>query len=836
MLISEQIKLEKGAYDFSKQKYISSTQALFETGCIEQTLGGRYIIHATLDKLASQIKQYLDLELRGVNKDIQDIIAISYEDKPKELAYLILVTLLRMTTSRKVISLKNLISHLVTNLYKDIQIKLLEKGDNTYKAFIEKRYKRRSNAFKIKEKRKIAERTEMLSIEGLNKERIKIGAVLIELIVNSNIDIIDIIHERLGNKTRQYIKFTDNCNELLTLAKDNLSEGSIKYPIFVVPPRKWGGFEGTGGYYTEELYKVPIIKHRGEIRNELREYFRKKDKRELLKLMNNLQATPWIINKRVLDTISKIVDENIIDPRSLQNNPYLIGGLPYGDRVHPLDWIDYSKYGGKIEEGKHKNLPKDKTKLREFFKEVEENRDTINANFGKAISLKLALNEAKFYSKYDEIYFSYQYDFRGRVYPLQQYLNPQGNSVIKSLLLFKNGCKITNDKEIKWFLIHGANCFGYSKLSYDERIELIRKEFDNALLVASNPLKYRELWQDTDEPFMYLAWCFELEGFSKDPKNYLVHIPISLDATCSGIQIYSGLLRDPVGAKAVNVTGQVRSDIYQQVADLVNKYLEDIKSVETIDFKVSNGEEREINVTETFLSLRGKITRELTKQNTMTLPYSVTKYGMSLQLRDKLQEMERNGKVFWKGEKWIVAKILTELNHRAINEIVQGAKIGQQYLKDVCNVLTKRNEYVAYTVPLSGFPVVQKIKKTKEERISTTLGRLSIKTNVEGLNNQKMVNGIAPNFVHSIDASMLFLTVKKLEKKGCMDFHMVHDSFGVPVNHVEDLNKAVRESFLEVMECNPLKVFKDQVLPEFEDPELGNLELKQVLKSTYFFS
>jgi len=478
--------------------------------------------------------------------------------------------------------------------------------------------------------------------------------------------------------------------------------------------------------------------------------------------------------------------------------------------------------------------------MRKYFKDIEAQRDIVIANTGKAIMLNLVLYNAKEYLEEDEFYFSYQYDFRGRIYPIQQHLQPQGKGEVKALLEFKNGCKIENDDQLFWFLVHGANCYGYDKELYADRVDKIRAKTEEIQAIARDPIRNQHCWKDADEPYLYLAWCFEYSSYLDSPDTFVSHIPIALDATCSGIQIYSGLLRDKSGAEAVNVVGDTRNDIYQQVADKVNEYLERGEYPKYLSYKTSDGKLHEEATKALADSLKGKITRKLTKRNTMTQPYSVTRYGMYEQLKAELQEMENGGKKFWVGDSWLVAKLLTDLNDRAIAETVKGARVGQEFLKEVTGDIVRAGNWVFYTTPITKFPVLQKIHKTVMERVVTPIGKLSIRKATVDINPTKMVNGIAPNFIHSLDATLLAMTVLKLKEDGCSNFHLIHDSYGVPVNQVHNLNLRVREAFIELFQDKPLERWMKQVHPDYakqaEDVMINTLELDEVRNSGYIFS
>jgi DNA-directed RNA polymerase len=77
------------------------------------------------------------------------------------------------------------------------------------------------------------------------------------------------------------------------------------------------------------------------------------------------------------------------------------------------------------------------------------------------------LNIAKLYRN-EVIYFPTFLDFRGRVYPLVNYLTYQGGDIARSLLLFHmKGKKTLN---INYLYIYLSNVFGGNKLSRASRI------------------------------------------------------------------------------------------------------------------------------------------------------------------------------------------------------------------------------------------------------------------------------------------------------------------------------------------------------------------------------
>jgi DNA-directed RNA polymerase len=199
-----------------------------------------------------------------------------------------------------------------------------------------------------------------------------------------------------------------------------------------------------------------------------------------------------------------------------------------------------------------------------------------------------------------------------------------------------------------------------------------------------------------------------------------------------------------------------------------------------------------------------------------------------------------NNKKFWIGDVWLFAKLLTELNDKAIAETVKGARIGQNFLKEVTFDLVKQGRHVFYTTPITNFPVLQKINKSKVEKVNSPIGFLSIRTQIDELHQSKMVNGIAPNYIHSLDATLLASTVLKLTTTGCDSFHLIHDSYGVPVTYVPDLNVSVREAFVELFKAYPLERWLSQVYEDYpkqvDEVMINTLDLDEVINSRYIFS
>lgn len=836
--LERQLALEAKSSEFSFHKFMNDITKRIQGNATHELPEGTILVKTCIDHVANKITEYFKAPIRGNNKKARSYIE-EYAYRPHDLAYLIISVLIDSLSRCGTLSAVAISKDISLAIYQDYAIRNLKGSCPNLDSYMDKKFRRRGYNFIRRSKIKLGINKVKLNNNHATADMAILGATLLDIVDKSSCNLIHIYSLRVNKKTTTTVTFTKEAFNLILQAREYHMQRYVKYPILIMPPSEWKGLRGNMGYYSKKGFKGMAIKMKQGNTKIVASYLEQKPMTRCLNILNNIAKTSWRINKKVFDTIEYIMKENLVDYDSHKLSPYLLGKLPYNRQMVAEDFIKGSDFGLCYADGWKANTPIDKEEYKRYRRALDSQEERIVVNNSKSIALNLAMIDAKDYYQEPNIYFSYQFDFRGRIYPVQQHLNPQGKDEVKALLEFSKGYPINTDEELYWFKIHGANCYGYDKLEYEERVSEISKKEEEIHLIASDPIRYNGLWKDADSPYLYLAWCFEYSAYLSSPSTFRSHIPIALDGTCSGIQIYSGLLLDGDGAKEVNVVGNKRKDIYQVVADKGNEYLLKGEYNKFLDITTADGNKKTVSTVATASSLSGKINRSLTKRNVMTQPYSVTKYGMYNQLVDILTEKEDNGDVFWVGDKWLAAKILVDINERAIIEVVKGARIGQEFLKSITRDITRQGNYVFYTTPIMKFPVLQKITKYKENRINTELGRLLIKTHTDEIHQIKMVNGIAPNYIHSLDATLLFLTVEKMFGV-CEDFHLIHDSYGVPVTHIPLLNKCIRDSYIELFSSNPLHRFVRQTcnerIAEVDEVMLNTLDINDVADARYIFS
>lgn len=842
-LKDEQIRLEDEQYTASKTKVVNNYLKMVSLGNADVTPEGIALQKIGVRRLTASIEEYFNAQLRGRAFQRREPL-MGYKGREDELAYLILQSVIS-TLIRKPQASQALMRAIVYRVKRAMLLDVFKSEQPKLYSYIDYEYRKRGRDYVLSRKERLAQ---LLVEERLDEITTpKQGVALMEILVNSNIGLLTRFSKSTpktkGKKNLYFYTLTDEARKIMENVQSFLTSASEQYKPLVIPPKEWSDTQ-LGGYHyvaTKGLIKFKTTKQR-KIYKDMVESDENLDLTRFYAVVNKAQATPWRINKRVLEVINHITDNNIRDYEKAKHNFRCIAGIPYQEYVNVDDLIKPEAYGEMEMGDRGYKRHKKREDYTTYYTAREGLLTKLEAGNSRRIVFAIAMDLAKEFSKYDEFYFSYKADFRGRLYPVQQTLNPQASSNVKAVLEFADGVFPDADG-LYWLKIGIANTAGHDKIPYDDRVAWVDDNIEQILGASKDPFKDTTFWSEQDEPLMFLSGCFALSDALEGKE---VHYPVPLDATCSGIQIYSGLLMDEAGARAVNVinnsTGKP-ADIYKDVADVVERRLLSGDYPKEFTFTDAEGKFTEIKTNKEAEGLKGKVTRKLTKRNVMTQPYSVTQRGMYNQLRELFDEYEDNEEAFWKGEKWVTIKLLTHLNTQSIYEVVKGAIIGQEYIKELTSHFNNAKKPLIWKTPLFGFPVIQAQVKRESTRVQSPLGQLKFSIFSDELDRKRQSSSIAPNLIHSLDATLMFLTVEQLAKEGISSFSLIHDSFAVPCNAVPQLNKAVRDGYVELFMSAPLiewyEQLQEQTTTELPHPDtvmLYTLNITDVWESDYIFS
>jgi DNA-directed RNA polymerase len=424
---------------------------------------------------------------------------------------------------------------------------------------------------------------------------------------------------------------------------------------------------------------------------------------------------------------------------------------------------------------------------------------------------------------------------------------------MKSLIIYSNPVPLMDSQDIELLYWQGANLWGNDKVSHAEQVEWVKDHHSHIVDSAKHPLDYL-WWTEADEQLQFLAWCMEyvksLEYFEefKTYEGYSCPLVIAYDGTCSGLQHYSAMLRDEVGGSAVNLVDHERpADIYQQVADKVLKIVEKDAMSGTLDEvqkeEVGGGQRVHFGTRSMAQAwLAHGVTRKVVKRNVMTLAYGSGQYGF----QEQIYEDTTKGNIHFKRFEKPCAKYMAKLVWQEVQTTVVSATEGMKYLKALAKVLTKHGLPVNWWTPL-GLPVQQQYLKLVQKSFRTRFGDMvswrgyyQDVADDESLDANGQKNGVAPNFIHSLDSTHLMMTVNEA---GLSNYTTIHDSFGTSLGEARHLQKVIREQLYKLYtEYSPIEEFKKYVeemtgedLSDIPEPPKGSLKLENILTSSFIF-
>lgn len=633
-----------------------------------------------------------------------------------------------------------------------------------------------------------------------------------------------------------YLVATPQFIEAWQRNEDNMLALAHKSCPMVVPPKTWVSMD-EGGYYGDLAPFCTLLRLKyghNAFRKQYEARLAQLDTPDVYKAVNSIQATPWTINKEVLSII------NICRER---------GYIPCGKE-------DSHVMSVSLDAGKPKDLPENPSDedIEKYKKEKAQWWKGLKRRVSIINRANTMINIADKFSVYEKIYFPWNMDFRGRIYPIPSF-SPQGDDLCKGLLLFADTPPCQNKDDIRWLAITGANLAGEDKISYDDRIRWVQDNEAIILNVAKDPMA--NLWwlHKDKKPVQLLAWCLEWAKAKAwlaehgTIVGFVTGLPYAQDGTCSGLQHFSAILRDPIGGTAVNLVPQDKpNDIYRLVADKVNVVLkQDAVSGTPDEWDEEKAKTKYGTKTLAQIWLNHGVTRKVTKRPTMTLAYGAKKRGYTEQIIEDTIKPALNAKTtcgFTETNKYQCAMYMAELIWNAVGATVVRAVEGMDWLHKVSKLVTKNANVVSWCTPL-GLLLQQNYLKYESKIIKLRCAgkrfRVYIPHQTGQIDKTKQANGIAPNFIHSMDACHLQMTVCKAKDAGINHFTMVHDSYGCPMSQAGLMYDIVRKAFVDMYtEHDVLEEFRQYLQPLVnkelpKPPQKGDLDLNSVLDSKYIF-
>ena len=576
-------------------------------------------------------------------------------------------------------------------------------------------------------------------------------------------------HYRQGRKTAVYVVPTP---EFMDIKDKVMKQGELYSPLLwpmLVVPNDWSN-DSKGGYLLNDLMEGHSLVRRGDPLLVQGE--------TPLAFLNKIQKVGYILNPFTV----KIAEE-------LERLERSVG------KFLPITHYDLPP--------KPVDIADNKESRKRYRREAAHVMNIQSQEMRRSCRTRQTLAAIKKFKDVKEFFIPWSFDYRGRAYPIPSLLTPQDTDFGKSLIRFSNESPMTKDAE-EWLAFQCATTYGLDKSTMAERLEWTSQNIPLIEKVAKDPIGSIPDWEAAEEPWQFAAACDEYYHCCILKDKLCTGLPVATDATCSGLQILAGLARDKKTAQLVNVLPSPRpQDAYKVVAEVSKWNIPD--------------------------KLREHWDRKCVKRTVMTIPYNAKPFSNRSYIRDALKE---KGVEIDKDDLTITVKAVRD----AMNNVVPGCLAVMKWIEDeVANAMKDGVQKLEWETP-SGFVVSQKMMKKKVETIELKLlGRCQMRIvtgDTDKVDKTRHKAATAPNLIHSLDASLLHMSVNNFDEP----IALIHDSVLSRATDMTELSSVVRKTYMEIFaNTNRLQDFANAIGAKTKPPIIDDLEPESVIESTYFF-
>jgi DNA-directed RNA polymerase len=515
-------------------------------------------------------------------------------------------------------------------------------------------------------------------------------------------------------------------------------------------------------------------------------------------LLNTLQKAAWRVDDRIL-AVAEVLNEKRIPVKS-----FLVATIDKPEKGNaPQHIVD------------------DPEKLKQWKSDRHELHRSYRQQTKKAYRTRQVLSMAKEF-EFKTYFLSWSLDWRGRFYSQQSWLTPLSTDFEKSLMKFRDGCKL-NAEALDWCKSALGAAYNGTRISFQQRIQWTG---DNAALlkrIADDPLSSIAEWEVAKDPWQFLQLCFEWNDVVVTQKEKFWKVPVGADSTASGLQLLSAMRRDPVGMKYANLLEPETPSSAPQ--DAYMRVLEVAKGI------ASNDDELKRLVP--YLDYRG-----IGKPAVMLSVYGGCHRNIKEDIEDAVdeikKELEAQGLQVDKSD---MSK-LTTLITKASKQVFPAAYEALSWLKRLAKQAHKDGqESLTWTTPTNDQIHLVKYALTEAIKIYTAFnGTVNIRDfNKEEPDTTRQVSSFAPSFVHCYDAALL----KEAFSDWSYPIAVIHDCIRVLPSDMDRAMDRIRDAFTSIVVGDPLARLADDL--DVDSSKLKRLlqleqDLSAVQHSKYMFN
>ena len=568
-----------------------------------------------------------------------------------------------------------------------------------------------------------------------------------------------------------------------------LVEPPLDWQLEDIPARK----NISGGYHSPLLRQInPLCGGRKGMHSD--SHFGA----EAIGLLNCLQRTAWCVDQEVLKVVEGCWERGLTvgSLKAVQDDPRRAEGMPkYIQELAPdhEDRISWRKEKHALHESHHD--------------QVEKARSTISV-----------LSLARKFASEPKFYLSWECDFRGRLYDQQAWLGRQSSDFEKSLSRFAEGCKLDKrSEEVAAQAVGGA--FLGSRGTLSERAAWTRSHSRLLEAIADDPIGTSTKWEQADDPWQFLQLAIEWVKVVLRKQQEKWHVPVTADATASGLQLLSAMRRDPKGMEFSNLTPQddpeaPPKDAYMEVLRVARELAEAKPETKWLS--------------------KHLVHRRLGKPVLM-----IAIYGGSYRTNrgDIIEALRKEG-LYPNPITYDDTKELTDLLRKASRKAFPAAFETLEWIEKLAKTALE-NGATSHTWTTPTGDRIQHVEYLPADAIRVEthfLGKISIGLgNLKLPKESKLRTGLSPNFIHSYDATVLKAAFNDWERPLCT----IHDCIAVLPNDMDKAHGCIRKALIRVCENDPLYKLANEVESQRDNIQrLSQMkgDLEKAIESQYMFN
>jgi DNA-directed RNA polymerase len=566
------------------------------------------------------------------------------------------------------------------------------------------------------------------------------------------------------SRQQTFLVFTPKYLEIQNRLLAQVESLSFHSWPLLVPPLPWIPSTGlsrhnfSGGYHSD-LCRTQLPLCRGNYNTVFSS--------STTSFLNTLGRTAWCIDRDVFEVASECFEKGMTVGalKAVFDHPLLDAPMPQ----HLV------------------SLPTDHEERRTWRKTKHALKEDHQKAVERSVRSREALTLARHYLNHPRFYLSWSCDYRGRAYSQQPWLNPQATEVEKAMIRFADGCKLDASGQQWVERAIGASFLG-TKGSFDERQQWCQQNRDLIQAIAIDPIRTISHWEIADEPWHLLQLCLEYKRVVIDGSKALWDIPLQVDATSSGLQLLSGSLLDPVGCLYSNVAGS-SSDRPEDA------YMEVVKRAQQI--AQSNPEWT-------------KYVPHLNHRSLGKASLLVAVYGGAHGTRvNRIIQTLMCQNLYPEVLGWKDANAIATIIQRASVQVFPLAFAALSWIKKLGKIsLENGSSEFAWSTSTGDHIALQEWESDSITINTKHLGKLKVASSFSSkLATQKMLNALAPSFVHSLDACVL--------KSALGDWKhpvaTIHDCTAVLPAQMDRMLERLRKAYVFTVADDPLNRLADDL-------------------------